>query len=505
MTDTKRKIVRNSIANYLFRGFQIAIGLYLFPFILHRVGAVMFGIWLLVQSITGKFGLLDVGLSRSIMKHVSEYIAKGKKEKVNEVINTAFLFFLIMGSIAAAALFIFGHSFLGYFEIQNYEVARSITYLLAISILFRLPYHTFPSILKGLQRYDVLAEVNFVGSIVRLLTVIIVLSKWGLNGGIIDLVFWLLVTEQITYILYIVAIKKLLPYLKLTFSFYTKRTRNEIVKFSSGIFVVSISGTIIYNTDKIVLGAFIGSASVAFYEVSNKFHKLVRQAFSMADTSLMPATSELEAKKQHEKLKKMVTRGTKYLSGIVLSVTIPGIILAEPLIRYWVGSEYLFMTIPTQIFIVYWIFTVVRGPTQSMLQGMGRLKVLIYFAVGTALLNLILSLILVNYFGVLGVILGTSIAAIATMPIKLKVALDIIGVKFKTLVKESISKTHTLMPLPILVLIFLLYIRYPTNLIETGIYGLIGFFTYLIPFYIFSLDKNEKDFFKSYLLPKKVL
>lgn len=83
MASTKKKIVKNTIANTLLKISQYAIGFTLFPFIIKYVGVEDYGIYLLVGAFVGYFGLLDFAVGGALIKYVAEYNVKGGEAKVD--------------------------------------------------------------------------------------------------------------------------------------------------------------------------------------------------------------------------------------------------------------------------------------------------------------------------------------------------------------------------------------------------------------------------------------
>jgi len=81
-----------------------AAGLLLTPYVLHHIGDEAFGLWVLVVTLVGYYGVLDGGVRSSILRYTSRYRALGDQESVKEVVATAFYYYL-----GACALVILGH------------------------------------------------------------------------------------------------------------------------------------------------------------------------------------------------------------------------------------------------------------------------------------------------------------------------------------------------------------------------------------------------------------
>ena len=57
-----RVILRNIFSNWTGYLITILVGFFLAPFVLHHLGNTGYGVWTLVLSLTGYFGLLDLGI-----------------------------------------------------------------------------------------------------------------------------------------------------------------------------------------------------------------------------------------------------------------------------------------------------------------------------------------------------------------------------------------------------------------------------------------------------------
>lgn len=100
-----QKIIRNTVFNLLGRAWGLLVILALTPFIIAHLGVERFGIWMIVEALISQFGLLDFGFSTSFIKYIAEYFAKEDFKKINEVINTGFIFYSICAILAVVAGF----------------------------------------------------------------------------------------------------------------------------------------------------------------------------------------------------------------------------------------------------------------------------------------------------------------------------------------------------------------------------------------------------------------
>src|SRR5712691_10392351 len=94
------QIVRNVSSSWIALGINVLVAIFLSPFILHRVGDDAFGLWVLIFSITGYYGLFDLGIRSSIIRYVAKYAATRDYGRLARLISTS----LFSYSCLAAAL-----------------------------------------------------------------------------------------------------------------------------------------------------------------------------------------------------------------------------------------------------------------------------------------------------------------------------------------------------------------------------------------------------------------
>src|SRR5208282_2465598 len=73
----KAQALRNISSSWFGLATNLVVGFFLSPFILHHLGDDAFGLWVLVFSLTGYYGLFDFGIRSSIVRYVAQYKATG--------------------------------------------------------------------------------------------------------------------------------------------------------------------------------------------------------------------------------------------------------------------------------------------------------------------------------------------------------------------------------------------------------------------------------------------
>src|SRR5438445_11622023 len=85
----KVEILKNVGSSWCALGVNVLVGIFLSPYILHRLGDEAFVLWVLIFSITGYYGLFDLGIRSSIARYVAKYSATDNYEELNRLLDTS--------------------------------------------------------------------------------------------------------------------------------------------------------------------------------------------------------------------------------------------------------------------------------------------------------------------------------------------------------------------------------------------------------------------------------
>ena len=497
----KKKLIRNTLFNYGIQFWSYIITFVLMLVIIYYIGIVEYGIYLLVTALTGYFGLLDLGIGTSLVKFIAEYHAKKDKQKLNEVINTAFFIFLGIGIVGAAGLFILGAFFLDVFKIEAVLIwkGRIIVYILAATFITGFPLGIFRGILAGMQRYHTLAYISFAMSLVNAAVVVWVLL---MGYGIVELVFYTICFGLIRHIIIAIKVRKLVPYLSIKCSYLNRNMVRTLFGLSILLLFISLFARIIYYTDTLVIGFFLGTAMITFYTVAWKIAQIPGKAIDMTLSAMVPAASELDALKKERTLQLLFLRVLKYCLALLFLLAIPTLFLSKEILRHaveWTGGDFSLYYLVTNILIIAIFFDFLNYVSIQILIGMNKLRLFVVCYGIVAIVNLFMSVLLVQKIGLEGVALGTAIPFIVMAPVFMWYSFKTIGIHWKDYVSTVLFTT---IPYAVCMggfLFLLTMFHTPANLIEIGAYYIISMVVYFLLFYFFGLDEGERADLKGIL------
>ena len=173
----KLEIVKNVSSNWFALGLNVLVGIFLSPYVLHHLGDEAFGLWVLIFSITGYYGLFDLGIRSSIVRYVAKYSATGDLEEMNRLINTAIFSYGAIGIIALLLTVIgsFYVEFIFHISGSVLSTARLLLVMVGGAISLGFPLGVFGGILEGLQRFYLLNLTGVASTLLRALLIVVTL------------------------------------------------------------------------------------------------------------------------------------------------------------------------------------------------------------------------------------------------------------------------------------------------------------------------------------------
>ena len=403
-----RVILRNIFSNWAGYFVTAVIGFLLSPFIVHSLGATGYGLWTLILSLTGYFGLLDLGIRSSVGRFIARYLALKDDHSVNRVLSTAFAILAAGGLLALAGTLIVVTFFFDSFHVDEQFRAAAKTALLitGLTTSLALPLGTFSSLLVSLERFDILSGVTIVGELTRAALIVVLLKSGHGLVSVALVAFALTVTQYLTMALFA---KSLHRSLKLSLAYVDRAALRELFGFGIYRFIWIVANQLIFYSDSMVIGLFLNASAVTYYAIAGSLINYGRTFVSLVTDTLYPSATRMDAQQDLKGLRELQIVGTQIALAVAVPVCLGFLFLGEQFITLWMGKTYA----SSSLFLIVLTIPQFTGMSQYasalILAGMAKHRVLAYLVVGEGIVNLILSIILVRKIGLVGVAWGTAI------------------------------------------------------------------------------------------------
>ena len=194
----------------------------------------------------------------------------------------------------------------------------------------------------------------------------------------------------------------------------SKEEVRDLFKDCGALFIYKVNGTVLKATDNMVLGAFVGMAMVGLYSNYLLFYTTIKSFVRQLYTAVKASTGHLFATENVETQYRFFET-MNFLTIILYGTAAVGVsVCANELITTWIGTDYLIAQ-PFSILIGIEILT------NGLKQNLGQIRTVTGVfrqawkrPILSAVINLVSSVIMVQFIGIYGVILGTIMADVLT-------------------------------------------------------------------------------------------
>ena len=404
--DLKRSVLIGTLSNLAGRTLALSVTFVLTPYVLHSIGASDYGLALLVGSVVAYGDLLNFGVGGAIVKYVAEYHAGHKWDQAQALVATAIWIYCGVGLCIVAIGLLLAPAFPIIFRIADNQ-STTVFWLVILSCVnfgIGLPLSTASAVLRGLQRFDLVNLVRLVGLAMSALLTVIVLY---FGGGVIGMVAVNIPVSILGQWLSVWLVRLAEPQLRIGWAGVDREMLSLLAKFGSGLFLDNVAGQIKTRADEVVIGAFLPVANITSYAIGRRLAEMPQLLADQFIRVVMPLASHVEAGDQRIFLKSLYLTSNRLTLAIAVPLACIVVVLARPFLTLWLGPDFAFITPVVYVLTLANLIDVSLWPIASVAQGMARHRSLALASLSSAFVNLVLSLWLVNYLGVIGVALGT--------------------------------------------------------------------------------------------------
>jgi len=404
--------IRNVAAAYAGTVAEGVVFLLLTPFLVRELGLAQYGLWSLVVVSVDWAQLFDFGLREATMKFAAAHQALAEMPELRRVADSALFAYTIIGSVVFTAVAFFAAFALPHFVVDPETLgdARAVMLILGASAAISFPAGLAGTLLEGLSRFEILNLVRAGHAALRLgLCVLALQFDLGVVG---------------------VAAAELLARLGLhvaRWTFLVRVYRDFVPRpvphrgdlkrlFGFGMWnSVRQGGDVaMARMYEPLLAMFAGLPSIGAFYAGRRLAAMPGEAIVPMSGVLFPLSSELDAGRREKALRQMLLHTTKFAAAVSLPLSMVLAFGATPIQTNWLGNRAPEAEVVLKIFAVGFLFVAAAMPSESILLGLGRVRLLALTGLAHVLVTLAAGVPLTRYWGAPGLALASLIAVIFT-------------------------------------------------------------------------------------------
>ncbi|MBS5038864.1 MAG: oligosaccharide flippase family protein [Fusobacterium sp.] len=393
------KFLRETIINLI-----ITAGISITLFLVNRyfafyLGMQNLGLMKLFTQLLAYLNLAEIGLASASTYALYKPLAEKNYKQISIVINTItslynkiFLFILLVGFLLNPIIPFF---------IKDKIVDKNIYLywsLYVISTALSYSFVKYSVLFTADQKFGFVRLIQGGSRIFCQLLQILVIIK--LKSFLVFILF-LILDNIIQYIFYKIHYKKYYSYI-----FKTEIKDKSITKNLKNLFWHKIAGLIVFNTDLILISKFISLEIVGIYASYQMIIQMIMTIINIVLNVLKPKIGKFIAENNKEKIFSYWKNLNILFLGVSIIFSFCTYKLINSFITLWLGEKFILSELTVFLIMINLFIQCFRGVMEIFKDGSGFFDD-IQLPILEAVVNFILSVVLVQYIGLNGVIIGT--------------------------------------------------------------------------------------------------
>ncbi len=399
-----KKVNKHIIYSFLIKGYAIGVQFALVPLTLHYLDKFHYGVWLVLASMLEWFSYFDVGISHGLRNRLSEALANDDVVLGRKFISTAYA---LVTCIFVGCIIIFAgvNPYIDWGAVMNVppgtgeglisELGDTVMFVFTFFCI-RFILSILTAVLYAKQEPSISNLAGTLGSTLALV-LIFLLSRYVEHSF-----FWVaaiysaapvLMFALFTIFIFGFRYRNLRPSFKLIDFSYSRHLLGLGVKF----FIIHMAMLIMFGSANLVLTQLYGPEYVTVYNVAHKYFTIVIMVNGIITLTYWSPFTEAFVKRDFEWIRNSVRR-LELISLYLVGVLIISAVVADPLIRLWVGDV---VAIPDSLklaFVAFVSIQLLAAPYNIFINGTGKVRLQLYLALVSIVITIPLSILFARIF-----------------------------------------------------------------------------------------------------------
>lgn len=459
-----RQVALNTLANYGGRIINFATWFALTPLIVEHLSKDQYGLWGEVATFTAYGSLANLGIGSALIKYVAEYRARNENEVANELIATALALFCALGVLVIIIGIALSPLVPDIIHVSHRDrgVSSMLLIVTSIAVAVQLPSTAAIGVLAGLGRFPMM---NLIGGTATITTAGVTVAVLLLGGKVIAITLVIVPITLLWIIPTVWLIHRAAPELRFRLRGARLAHARQVTAFASAVFGIQLAQTIKLQSDELVIGAAKNVSLVGPYSIARRLSTAPGQLSAQFTQVLLPMASRMHAEGDATMLRQVYLVGLRLTFALYAAIGAALITLAAPFLSAWVGHRFASSADIVVILTIAAVFEALMLASANPMLGMSRHRPIAVLALASAVLNLALSIVLIETIGLEGVALGTLIATTLEASIALPYGARTVGVRLGQVIHDVIVPSLAPLVPAVAVMVVLRAAAAPTSLI----------------------------------------
>lgn len=403
MLSNGKKIKKNLFWGLFSEAVTIALGILVPRFILTSYGSEINGLLSSVTQIYSYIGLVEAGIGVATVQALYKTVGINDNKKSNAVLAATNHYYHRTGIIYLFAIIAFS---ILYPIIVRSEIPSITVFLVIIfngigSVISFFFHGKYILLLQAEGKNYIQTTLNMITNIIKQIAKIILMATG------FDVVF----VQAISILVSIVQMVYLMLYIKKNYGWINLKVQPdyESISQSKNVLIHQITGLIFYNTDAITLSIFCGLKVASIYSMYTLLFSMISTALSTITSSVVFSLGQMYHKDKATFIKMYDAFELIYITLVFALYSIANYFILPFMKLYTNGVNdinYIDKVLPL-MFISTYLLSSGRIASSHVISFAGHFKETQKRAILEAIINIVTSVIAVQFMGIYGVLIGT--------------------------------------------------------------------------------------------------
>lgn len=486
---------KGAILSYIQVVLSVAVSVIYVPVLLRYLGQSEYGLYQIVGSFFSYISVFESCMSTGVLRNYCNALGSQDKEATDITLSMAKVIYramaVLMALVGVIVIFTFRRFYESSFSASELKESSVILLLLFANMMVTLLGSVYLTILTGHEKFTFLKVLSIIIQIAQPFFVILCVRKIPYAITVSTVIVVLNVLTVLIRYLYVTRKLKIR---------IVKKERNgkvikEIVGLSATILLGCIADQIFWKTDQVILGKLFSTAVVAVYSVGAQIYMMYMQFGTQIASVFYPKVSILyQEENGNQKISDLFVRVGRVTFMIIMLILSGFIVFGKEFLSIWVGEGYTEAYYVAIVVMIPFSIDLAQNLALAILQVKKQYGFRAKIYLLSALINVVTTVILASYFGIIGAAISTGLSMFITSGLIMnwyylkKVKLDII--KFW---KESFEVIVASTAIMILALLIKQYMSWNSaGLLQLGMGILLFASTYVCMMYKFIMTPEER-------------
>lgn len=391
LASNSRRIIRNTGMLYARMLLAMVVGLYTSRVVLDVLGVDDFGIYHVVAGFVALLGFMLGAMTTATQRYLAFDLGENGGSNLRSLFNTS----LQVHALVAVCIVLIAETAGYWFVSTKLSIpadrleAALTAYHLSVAA-FSLSVMTVPltAMLMAHERMGLFAMMSIADVLLKL--VVVLLLSYLAYDKLSSYAGLLLLVSVITFTGYLAINRAVFPVARMQWG-WDRQCFRSMLGFTAWNTWGNLAAALSEHGNNVLLNIFFGPAVNAGRSVASQANGALNNFVVNVQAAVNPQIVKLYAEGSRAGMHKLVLRAAKYNFYILLTLALPVILNAEPLLTIWLVKVPPYAELFLQLTVIASLINSISGPLMTSAQATGYIRIYNVVVGGVLLLNVPIS------------------------------------------------------------------------------------------------------------------